>query len=49
LSIDEQRDGCPAHLYLCGLINGEQIDADEVAETVTYRLATGEIWVDGVR
>ncbi|MGH6774754.1 oxidoreductase [Brucella tritici] len=48
LSIDEQRDGCPAHLYLPGLINGEQIDADEVAETVTYRLATGEIWVDGV-
>jgi hypothetical protein len=47
LSIDEQRDGCPAHLYLPGMVNGEQIDVDEDAETITYRMKSGEVWVDG--
>lgn len=47
LSIDEQRDGCPAHLYLPGLVNGEQIDVDEDAETITYKMKSGEVWVDG--
>ncbi|HEU4984522.1 MAG TPA: hypothetical protein VFT58_02680, partial [Nitrososphaera sp.] len=47
LSLDEQKAGCPAHLYLPGLIPGEQVDSDEEAETVTYRLKSGRVWVDG--
>lgn len=47
LSIDEQRAGCPAHLYLPGMVAGEQVDADEDAGTVTYRMADGREWVDG--
>ncbi len=31
------------------LVAGEQIDADEVAETVTYLLADGSTWVDDGR
>ena len=46
-SYDEQQAGCGAHLYLPSLVSGEQIDASEEARTVTYRLASGEIWVDG--
>ena len=47
LSYDEQRAGCGSHLFLPDLVAGEQIDADPEARTVTYRLASGEIWVDG--
>lgn len=47
LSLDEQREGCPAHLYLPGVVPGEQTDSDEDAETVTYRLRSGRIWTDG--
>ncbi len=48
LSIDEQKAACGAHLYLPGMVPGEQVDADEEAETITYRLrATGEVWTDG--
>lgn len=47
LSFDEQKEACPAHLFDCALINAEQIDSDEVAETVTYQLKDGSIWVDG--
>lgn len=47
LSIDEQRASCPAHLYLPGMVAGEQTDADEDAGTVTYRMADGREWVDG--
>lgn len=46
LSYDEQQKGCPAHLFLPDLIPGEQIDACEADRTITYRLASGEIWVD---
>lgn len=48
LSIDDQRLGCPAHLYLPTLVPGEQIDVDEKAETVTYRLSIGSEWSDGL-
>jgi len=49
LSLAEQNDGCPAHLYIPKLVPGEQIDSDPEQETVTYRMnATGEIWVDGI-
>jgi hypothetical protein len=47
LGLDDQKLGCPKHLFLPGLIPGEQIDADQAAETVTYRLADGTTWVDG--
>ena len=47
LSVDEQRQGCPNHLFLPSVVAGEQIDADLNAETVTYELADGQTWVDG--
>lgn len=47
LSLDDQRCGCPNHLYLPSLVPGEQIDADERSETVTYQLGEGSVWVDG--
>lgn len=47
LSIDEQKAGCPNHLWLPGFIDGEQVDADEASETITYRLRDGSVWVDG--
>jgi len=47
LSYDEQQQGCPQHLFLPALVNGEQIDVDEEAETVTYRMRDGSLWVDG--
>ncbi len=47
LSRADQKAGCPHHLYLPDLVPGEQIDADESAETITYALSDGEIWTDG--
>lgn len=47
LSLAEQAEGCPAHLFLPGVVPGEQVDADEDAETVTYKLHSGKTWVDG--
>jgi hypothetical protein len=43
----QQKAGCPDHTFLPGLVNGEQIDADPVARTVTYLMADGSEWVDG--
>ncbi len=48
LSTEEQRQGCPAHRFIPDLVPGEQVDADVAAETVTYRLADGTAWIDGV-
>jgi hypothetical protein len=47
LQISDQEAGCPHHLYLPGLIAGEQVDADPEKETVTYLLADGSTWIDG--
>lgn len=47
LGIEEQRAGCPAHLFIPALVPGEQIDVDQNAETISYRLASGREWVDG--
>src|SRR5690606_16572752 len=44
---EDQAKGCPHHLYIPSLVPGEQIDADEASETVTYELANGQTWVDG--
>lgn len=47
LTLEEQRAGCPQHLFNPTLVPGEQIDVDEVNERVTYRLPSGDVWVDG--
>lgn len=47
LSVDEQKEACPAHLFNPGLIDGEQIDFDQAAESITYCMRSGRIWVDG--
>lgn len=47
LATDDQLLGCPHHLYLPGLVPGVPDDADDVAETVTYVLPSGRVWVDG--
>ncbi len=46
LCLDEQRVGCPQHLFNPTTIPGEQVDVDHENERVTYRLATGDVWVD---
>lgn len=47
VGFDEQKAACPTHLYDPVLVPGEQIDADEDAETITYRLHNGKGWTDG--
>lgn len=49
LSEKDQKASCPSHLYLPSLVPGQQIDADERAETVTYRMHDGSEWIDGGR
>ena len=40
---------CPDHRFVPELVpNSEQIDADERERLVTYRLADGSIWIDGM-
>ena len=46
LSSDEQRRGCPFHLFIPDLVPGIPIDAGD--DWVAYRLADGSIWTDGV-
>lgn len=48
LSLAEQDEGCPAHLYVPQLVVGaEQVDFDEEAETILYRWPDGREWTDG--
>lgn len=47
LTLEQQAEGCPNHLYLPGLVPGEQLDFDDQAEWIDYRLADGTIWRDG--
>lgn len=47
LTFDEQKEGCPNHLFLPGMVPGAQIDVDGEQETVTYKLANGATYVDG--
>ncbi len=47
LTLEEQRSGCGAHLYLPDLVAGKQVDADEQAETISYVMRDGSTWVDG--
>lgn len=48
LNTQDQKAGCPHHLFLPCLVPGEQIDADEKKETITYRLLKdNKEWIDG--
>jgi len=47
LTYDEQQAGCASHIFLPSLVPGTQIDADEETRTVTYKMPSGETWVDG--
>ncbi len=46
LSARDQREGCAAHLFIPGLVPGEQTDAGE--DWVAYTLSDGTVWRDGV-
>jgi hypothetical protein len=46
LTIEDQREGCQWHRFIPELVPGEQIDAADTAEWVTYRLADGSEWRD---
>jgi hypothetical protein len=47
LSNEEQAAGCPAHLWLPGLVDGKQVDCSEEDETITYLMRDGSTFVDG--
>ena len=51
LSYKEQVAACPDHLYIPGLVHGEQIDSDFSDEggTITYQMHDGSTWIDGRR
>ncbi len=49
LSLEDQKSGCAAHLYIPALVPGEQIDADDQGRWVTYRMRDGSEWVDGAK
>jgi hypothetical protein len=46
LSIAEQKVACDAYLTLPGLVDGEIIDSDEDAESITYQMRNGTVWTD---
>lgn len=46
LSKEQQRQGCAAHLFIPGLVHGQQQDAGE--DWVSYRMKDGSEWRDGV-
>lgn len=46
LSLDDQKQGCPAHLNIPETVPGEQVDCDPAAGTITYKI-DGVTWVDG--
>lgn len=47
IDTDTQLKGCSLHLYIPGLVPGEQIDADPEHGTVSYSMADGTTWIDG--
>lgn len=47
LSFDEQKLGCPAHLTIPAMVPGVLQEVDEAAETISYILADGTLFVDG--
>lgn len=47
LSLDEQRAGCPRHLFIPDFVPGVVTDAGE--DHVAYRLADGTVWTNDAR
>lgn len=47
LSVTEQRNGCPAHLFLPDVVPGAQRDSGD--DWIEYQLRNGSIWRDGVQ
>jgi hypothetical protein len=47
LSLEEQKAGCPTHLFLSGLVPGAQVDSSDEEEWVSYVLKDGTTWRDG--
>jgi hypothetical protein len=47
LTLDEQKAGCPAHLFVPTLVPGEMVEANEAEEWVLYTLHDGRHWRDG--
>lgn len=46
-TVDEQREGCTAHLYHPELVPGVLVEVADDETAVTYALHNGETWVDG--
>ena len=44
----DQRRGCVRHLYIPGLVAGEQIDANTEIGWIKYRMPDGTEWTDGI-
>lgn len=47
LTVDEQKAGCPAHLYLPDVVPGAQTDAGP--DFIEYEMKDGTLWRDGVK
>lgn len=43
---EEQEKGCHKHLFAPMFIDGDQIDCDLAANTITYKKANEKVWVD---
>lgn len=44
LTLDEQIEGCPAHLFLPSLVGKEIVETTDIS--ITYRLEDGSLWTD---
>jgi hypothetical protein len=49
MSVDEQHEGCEAHIFLPSLVNGEQIDACSEGTWVDYKMPDGSVWRNEVQ
>lgn len=50
ISLTEQDEGCPAHLFIPEMLVGyEQVDCSEEEEWVEYRMPDGTLWRDGAQ
>jgi hypothetical protein len=47
LSVDEQRAGCPSHLFLPHVVPGEQADVADDGSWIEYQMRDGKRWRDG--
>lgn len=49
LALAEQKQACPAHIFLPSLVPGELIDANDEEEWALYTLHDGREWRDGIK